>query len=117
MKTFISQSQGVHGQMPLKYGSATVVQPSLNISTLTICGGIDCCLHIVIALITACIEADSTIDLLQVSISWHGHFINELQHSRKFLNGIAPSYPPLNTNYDETTGQPPDTVSMEVRYT
>ena len=59
---------------------------------------------------------DTTDSIVQhlVGISWHGHFANVFQHAKKFLNGIADHSPPLDSNYEEMTGQPPVTVSRQV---
>ncbi|KAI0212815.1 hypothetical protein LSAT2_002263 [Lamellibrachia satsuma] len=48
-----------------------------------------------------------------VSVLWRGHFANIYQHTNKFLIGIAVKTPPIEAGYDEPTGQPPATVSME----
>ena len=51
----------------------------------------------------------------QVDITWVGHFANIFQNAQGFLGGIAPNSPALDAAYEERTGQPPTTLSMEVR--
>ncbi|KAI0220739.1 hypothetical protein LSAT2_027792 [Lamellibrachia satsuma] len=48
-----------------------------------------------------------------VRLSWKSHFANVFHQTRKILSRIEPHFPPLHPDYDDVTGQPPITRSME----
>ena len=52
-------------------------------------------------------------DITQVTLSWRGHFFNELHRSQKLLNQIAEHSVPISAAYDVRTGQPPRVRSMQ----
>uniref|UniRef100_A0ABM0MJ98 Uncharacterized protein LOC102806247 n=1 Tax=Saccoglossus kowalevskii TaxID=10224 RepID=A0ABM0MJ98_SACKO len=49
----------------------------------------------------------------QVVMQWPGHFYNWFHREHKFLNAIEDNSPPLTSDYEEVTGQPPTTRSRE----
>ena len=51
---------------------------------------------------------------MQVTIIWAGHFANIVHHTQHLLDGITSHSPPLHAGFEERTGQPPNTLSMEV---
>ncbi|XP_070570802.1 uncharacterized protein [Ptychodera flava] len=49
----------------------------------------------------------------QVLMRWPGHFYNQFHRQHKMLNEIEDHSPPLTSDYEEGTGQPPETRSRE----
>ncbi|XP_006821241.1 uncharacterized protein LOC102806757, partial [Saccoglossus kowalevskii] len=49
----------------------------------------------------------------RVVLRWTGHFYNWFHRQHKFLNAIEDDSPPLTSQYEEVTGQPPATRSRE----